>query len=177
MKSFETTEAKLNEVRMGINLVDGQEYKSTLAAISTVTAEILCKTLGPYASTTTIDDGVYTYPTKDGWAVCNRLRFGDAIQNTLFKFIRDISFRLNSKVGDGTTTATVLAQAIIGVGLKNVFTLIELLGVLIILAVIGLITLPIVSIAYSDRLTLSTSLMKLRMKLLRNLHLLTDVSL
>ena len=113
MKSFETTEAKLNEVRMGINLVDGQEYKSTLAAISTVTAEILCKTLGPYASTTTIDDGVYTYPTKDGWAVCNRLRFGDAIQNTLFKFIRDISFRLNSKVGDGTTTAIIAANKFI----------------------------------------------------------------
>ena len=118
MKSFEATKAKLEEVRMGINLVDGQEYKSTLAAISTVTAEILCKTLGPYASTTTIDDGTYTYPTKDGWAVCNRLRFGDDIQNTLFKFIRDISFRLNSKVGDGTTTAIIAANKFIA-ELKN----------------------------------------------------------
>lgn len=113
MFSFNADPAKIKEVKMGMNLVDGQEYKSTLAAIASCTADVLVKTLGPYASTTTIDDGTYTYPTKDGWAVCNRLRFGDAIQNTLFKFIRDISFRLNSKVGDGTTTAIIAASKFI----------------------------------------------------------------
>lgn len=113
MFSFNADPEKIKEVKMGMNLVDGQEYKSTLAAIAYCTADVLVKTLGPYASTTTIDDGTYTYPTKDGWAVCNRLRFGDAIQNTLFKFIRDISFRLNSKVGDGTTTAIIAASKFI----------------------------------------------------------------
>ncbi len=113
MFSFNADPEKIKEVKMGMNLVDGQEYKSTLAAIAYNTADVLVKTLGPYASTTTIDDGTYTYPTKDGWAVCNRLRFGDAIQNTLFKFIRDISFRLNSKVGDGTTTAIIAASKFI----------------------------------------------------------------
>lgn len=113
MFSFNADPEKIKEVKMGMNLVDGQEYKSTLAAIASCTADVLVKTLGPYASTTTIDDGTYTYPTKDGWAVCNRLRFGDAIQNTLFKFIRDISFRLNSKVGDGTTTAIIAASKFI----------------------------------------------------------------
>lgn len=103
-------EEKINEVRMGLNLVEGREYKETLAAISIVVADVLVKTLGPYASTTTIDDGAYTYSTKDGWSVLNRLRLGDVVQETLFKFIRQISFQLNSRVGDGTTTAVIAAN-------------------------------------------------------------------
>lgn len=101
---------KLNEVRMGLNLVEGEEYRQTLAAISETVASILVKTLGPYACTTTIDDGAYTYPTKDGWSVLNRLRLGDVVHETLFKFIRQISFQLNSRVGDGTTTAVIAAD-------------------------------------------------------------------
>lgn len=106
----ETSVDKLNEVRMGLNLVEGEEYRETLAAISETVANILVKTLGPYACTTTIDDGAYTYPTKDGWSVLNRLRFGDVVHETLFKFIRQISFQLNSRVGDGTTTAVIAAD-------------------------------------------------------------------
>lgn len=106
----ETSMDKLNEVRMGLNLVEGEEYRETLAAISETVASILVKTLGPYACTTTIDDGAYTYPTKDGWSVLNRLRFGDVVHETLFKFIRQISFQLNSRVGDGTTTAVIAAD-------------------------------------------------------------------
>ena len=104
------TTDKINEVRMGLNLVEGDEYRETLAAISEVVSDILGKTLGPYASTTTIDDGAYTYSTKDGWSVLNRLRFGDVVHETLFKFIRQISFQLNSRVGDGTTTAVIAAD-------------------------------------------------------------------
>ena len=101
---------KLEEVRMGLNVVSGEEYKATLTAITKVSAEILSKTLGPFAATTTIDDGTYTYPTKDGWSVLNRLRFGEAVQDTLFKFLKQISFTLNSHVGDGTTTAVIAAN-------------------------------------------------------------------
>ena len=101
---------KINEVRMGLNLVEGDEYRETLAAISEVVSDVLGKTLGPYAYTTTIDDGAYTYSTKDGWSVLNRLRFGDVVHETLFKFIKQISFQLNSRVGDGTTTAVIAAD-------------------------------------------------------------------
>lgn len=101
---------KMEDLKMGLNLIDGKEYKETLTGISSIVADVLVKTLGPYASTTTIDDGTYTYPTKDGWSVLNRLRFGSAVEDTLLKFIKQISFNLNSRVGDGTTTAVIAAN-------------------------------------------------------------------
>lgn len=103
----------INDIKIGTNVVDGNEYKDTLQAVSDITCEIVTKTLGPYASTTVIDDGASTYSTKDGWSVVNRLRFSDSIENILFGFIKDISFNLNSKVGDGTTTAIVAANKFI----------------------------------------------------------------
>lgn len=100
----------LRDIRVGMNLIEGDEYKDILEGVTQITCDVVSKTLGPYASTTVIDDGVSTYSTKDGWSVVNRIHFGDTIQNTLYKFIKDISFSLNSKVGDGTTTAIVAAN-------------------------------------------------------------------
>ena len=101
------------DIRIGTNVIDGDEYKDTLQAVSDITCEIVTKTLGPYASTTVIDDGTSTYPTKDGWSLINRMRFSDAVENVLFGFIKQISFALNSKVGDGTTSAIVAANKFI----------------------------------------------------------------
>lgn len=103
----------INDIKIGTNVIDGTEYKDTLQAVADITCEYVTKTLGPYAFTTVIDDGASTYSTKDGWSVVNRLRFSDAIENILFGFIKDISFNLNSKVGDGTTTAIVAANKFI----------------------------------------------------------------
>lgn len=103
----------INDIKIGTNIVDGAEYKDMLEAVAQITCDIVTKTLGPYASTTVIDDGASTYSTKDGWSVVNRIRFSDAIENILFGFIKDISFSLNSKVGDGTTTAIVAANTFI----------------------------------------------------------------
>ena len=107
------TNELMKDIKMGMNIIDGEEYKDILEGITQITCEIITKTLGPYASTTVIDDGISTYSTKDGWSIVNRIRFGDTIENTLFKFIKDISFTLNSKVGDGTTTAIVAANKFI----------------------------------------------------------------
>ena len=101
------------DIMMNINLIDGEEYRNTLLAIANISSDILVKTLGPFASTTTIGDGATTYSTKDGWSVLNRLQFGDPVQETLFKFLQRISFTLNSRVGDGTTTAIVAANQFI----------------------------------------------------------------
>lgn len=107
------TQELINDIKMGTNIIDGSEYKDTLQAVAQITCDIVVKTLGPYASTTVIDDGTSTYSTKDGWSVVNRIRFSDSIENILFGFIKDISFSLNSKVGDGTTTAIVAANTFI----------------------------------------------------------------
>lgn len=98
------------EIRMGMNLVDHSEFKATIQAISHIAAETVKKTLGPYAHTTIIDDGHFTYPTKDGWSVLSRLTFQDPTHNSIFNVLKNISFRIVDKVGDGTTTAMVAAD-------------------------------------------------------------------
>ena len=98
------------EMLNGINLVRGDEYHYQLLAICDIAADIVKQTLGPYACTTTLDDGMSTYPTKDGWSVLDRLLFSDPLQQTLYNHIKKISFALNSRVGDGTTTALVVAD-------------------------------------------------------------------
>ena len=99
-----------DEIRMGMNLVDHTEFKATIQAISHIAAETVKKTLGPYAHTTIIDDGHFTYPTKDGWSVLSRLTFQDPTHNSIFNVLKNISFRIVDKVGDGTTTAMVAAN-------------------------------------------------------------------
>lgn len=99
-----------NEMLAGVNLIRGDEYKYQLIAICDIAADIVKQTLGPYACTTTLDDGMSTYPTKDGWSVLDRLLFADGLQQTLYNHIKKISFALNSRVGDGTTTALVVAD-------------------------------------------------------------------
>ena len=98
------------EIRMGMNLVDRDEFTATIHAISHIAADTVKKTLGPYAHTTIIDDGNFVYPTKDGWAVLSRLRFQDPTHNSIYTMLKNISARIVDKVGDGTTTAMVVAD-------------------------------------------------------------------
>lgn len=105
--------SKLDRLRASTNVISDKEYKEAFQNVSHVAAEILARTLGPYAHTTIIDDGNYRYSTKDGWSIANRIIFNDALANSLFSFIKTISFNLVSKVGDGTTTAIVAADKFI----------------------------------------------------------------
>lgn len=97
----------LEDIKYGTNIVTGDEYLNTLMAIADVATEMVSKTLGPYGKTTLIDDGSFTYPTKDGWNVLKRLRFNDPIFNTLYRVLQQVSFDLVSKVGDGTTSSFI----------------------------------------------------------------------
>lgn len=98
------------DIMASINLIDGDEFSMTLSAICSTTANIVKKTLGPYARTTVLDNGMDTYSTKDGWSVLDYLTLSDPIYSVLYKLIKNISFTLNSRVGDGTTTALVVAD-------------------------------------------------------------------
>ena len=94
-----------DDIRYGTNIITGDEYLETMLAVADVGAEMVVKTLGPYGKTTIIDDGSFTYPTKDGWSILKRLRFNDPIFNTLYGVLKQVSFDIVNKVGDGTTTA------------------------------------------------------------------------
>ena len=58
--------------------------------------------------------------TKDGVTVAKEVELADPYQNTGAQLVKSVAAKTGDDAGDGTTTATVLAQAIVGVGLKNV---------------------------------------------------------
>ncbi len=78
-------------------------------------------TLGPKGRNVVIDKK-YGAPqvTKDGVTVAKEIELENRYQNMGAQMVREVASKTNEQAGDGTTTATVLAQAIINVGLKNV---------------------------------------------------------
>lgn len=78
-------------------------------------------TLGPKGRNVIIDK-TYGAPqiTKDGVTVAKEIDLEDSFKNMGAQLVKEVASKTNDDAGDGTTTATVLAQSIIGVGLKNV---------------------------------------------------------
>ena len=78
-------------------------------------------TLGPKGRNVIIDKK-FGAPqiTKDGVSVAKEVELEDPFANMGAQMVREVASKTNDDAGDGTTTATVLAQSIIGVGLKNV---------------------------------------------------------
>ncbi len=78
-------------------------------------------TLGPKGRNVIIDKK-YGAPqiTKDGVTVAKEIELDDPFANMGAQMVKEVASRTNDDAGDGTTTATVLAQAIISVGIKNV---------------------------------------------------------
>ena len=103
--------ALYNEIASNSNVISGEEYRELVCAISQVASDMVVKTLGPYGSTTVIDDGTgFTYPSKDGWSCLSKLQFTDPTYNSIFNMLKKISFNSVTTVGDGTTTAMVAAN-------------------------------------------------------------------
>ncbi len=78
-------------------------------------------TLGPKGRNVVIDKK-FGAPqiTKDGVTVAKEIELDDRFQNMGAQLVKEVASKTNDQAGDGTTTATVLAQAIINVGIKNV---------------------------------------------------------
>ncbi|MBE6206295.1 MAG: chaperonin GroEL [Rikenellaceae bacterium] len=78
-------------------------------------------TLGPKGRNVIIDKK-FGAPqiTKDGVTVAKEIELEDQFANMGAQMVKEVASKTNDDAGDGTTTATVLAQALIGVGIKNV---------------------------------------------------------
>ena len=78
-------------------------------------------TLGPKGRNVVIDKS-YGAPriTKDGVTVAKEIELSDPFENMGAQLVKDVASRTNDEAGDGTTTATVLAQAIVKEGMKSV---------------------------------------------------------
>ncbi len=78
-------------------------------------------TLGPKGRNVVLDKG-YGAPqiVNDGVTIAKEIELEDKFENMGAELIKEVASNTNDVAGDGTTTATVLAQAIVGAGLKNV---------------------------------------------------------
>ncbi len=84
-------------------------------------ADAVKVTLGPKGRNVVIDKK-FGAPqvTKDGVTVAKEIELKDPFMNMGAQMVKEVASKTNDDAGDGTTTATVLAQSIVGVGLKNV---------------------------------------------------------
>lgn len=84
-------------------------------------ADAVKVTLGPKGRNVIIDKKFGApHITKDGVSVAREIELEDPFQNMGAQLLKEVASKTGDDAGDGTTTATVLAQAIINVGLKNV---------------------------------------------------------
>ncbi len=99
------------------NIKAREELKKGVDAL----ADAVKVTLGPKGRNVIIDKKFGApHITKDGVSVAREIELEDPFQNMGAQLVKEVASKTGDDAGDGTTTATVLAQSIINVGLKNV---------------------------------------------------------
>ncbi len=99
----------------------GEEARRSLEAGVNAVANAVKITIGPKGRNVVLDKK-YGAPliTNDGVTIAKEIELEDSFENMGAQLIKEVSIKTNDVAGDGTTTACVLAQAIIKEGLKNV---------------------------------------------------------
>ena len=106
---------------MAKQIIFDNEARAALVRGVDMLANTVKVTLGPKGRNVVLDRG-YGAPiiTKDGVTVAKEIELENKIENIGVELVKEVASRTNDLVGDGTTTATVLAQAIVKEGMKNV---------------------------------------------------------
>ena len=105
---------------MAKNLVYGEAARKALQTGVDKLADTVKITLGPKGRNVVLDKKFGTpLITNDGVTIAKEIELPDAAENMGAQLIREVATKTNDVAGDGTTSATVLAQAIIREGLKN----------------------------------------------------------
>ena len=105
---------------MAKNLVYGAEARKALQTGVDKLADTVKITLGPKGRNVVLDKKFGTpLITNDGVTIAKEIELADPAENMGAQLIREVSTKTNDVAGDGTTTATLLAQAIIREGLRN----------------------------------------------------------
>lgn len=77
-------------------------------------------TLGPKGRNVVLDRGSKPVVTNDGVTIAKEIELSDKFENMGAKLVREVASRTQDNTGDGTTTATLLAQAMLAEGMKNI---------------------------------------------------------
>ena len=98
-----------------------EEARKQLKAGADKLADAVKVTLGPKGRNVVLDKG-FGSPTitNDGVSIAKEIELEDKIENMGAEIVKEVAEKANDVAGDGTTTAVVLAQAMINEGLKNV---------------------------------------------------------
>lgn len=106
---------------MAKNVIFGEEARKSLQAGVDKLANAVKVTLGPKGRNVVLDKK-YGSPliTNDGVTIAKEIELEDPFENMGAQLVKEVSVKTNDAAGDGTTTATVLAQALIAEGMKNV---------------------------------------------------------
>lgn len=106
---------------MAKNIIFNTEAREQLRQGVNALADAVKVTLGPKGRNVIIDKKFGApHITKDGVSVAKEVELGDPIQNMGAQLVKEVASKTNDQAGDGTTTATVLAQSIVNTGIKNV---------------------------------------------------------
>ena len=99
----------------------GTEARNKMLKGVNVLADAVAVTLGPKGRNVVMDKS-FGAPksTKDGVSVAKEIELEDKFENMGAQMVKEVASQTNDQAGDGTTTATVLAQAIVNEGLKSV---------------------------------------------------------
>ncbi len=106
---------------MAKNIIFGEEARKSLQSGVDKLANAVKVTLGPKGRNVVLDKK-YGSPliTNDGVTIAKEIELEDPFENMGAQLVKEVSVKTNDAAGDGTTTATVLAQALIAEGMKNV---------------------------------------------------------
>ncbi len=106
---------------MAKNIIFGEDARKSLQAGVDKLANAVKVTLGPKGRNVVLDKK-YGAPliTNDGVTIAKEIELEDPFENMGAQLVKEVSVKTNDAAGDGTTTATVLAQALINEGMKNV---------------------------------------------------------
>ncbi len=98
----------------------GAEARAALEAGVNQLADTVRVTLGPKGRNVVLDKS-YGAPliTNDGVTIAKEIELEDAFENMGAQLVKEVATKTNDVAGDGTTTATVLAQAMVNAGMKN----------------------------------------------------------
>lgn len=106
---------------MAKNIIFGEQARKALQEGVDKLADAVKVTLGPKGRNVVLDKK-YGSPliTNDGVTIAKEIELDDPFENMGAQLVKEVSVKTNDAAGDGTTTATVLAQAMITEGMKNV---------------------------------------------------------
>ncbi|MBO6093010.1 MAG: chaperonin GroEL, partial [Oscillospiraceae bacterium] len=105
---------------MAKKIIYGEEARKAIERGVNQLADTVKITLGPKGRNVVLDKKFGTpLITNDGVTIAKEIELEDAFENMGAQLIKEVSTKTNDVAGDGTTTATVLAQSMIAEGLKN----------------------------------------------------------